>query len=444
MKAIITFATTCAVLCTVIVKGQTNPPQPPQPPVVSSHSDATSSSTSSSYSVTTTSDDDSNRGGNISISISDTDRSYSMSAKYPDSRISAVHDVIRKELGEGERVKNKERYQWILNKGDNEVYEVDLRGNRLSIDLDKDIAGNDLTKKFSNMGKLIRNAISGRDVDTQRQAQHLQREADRLQRDADRMRRESERMQREADRLKRDQTQLQEQVNVDAERYERDALKLAEEGMRIAEQASRLNRNAADNGGVSDVVEDMLQLSSTKMSIPFENVNKWTWPNAQNTLIQALLVNKTITSDSEVVFSRDRQGIFVNGIKMDKSNYSNYDRILLNTGIPIACDFTFYKKGNHIVIVDNMARIEPVLNDLQEQGFITNLNEKAEIEINGATAVINGKQLSNNQVSEINVLLRKRNIIPSPGKTIKISGVGNYTLGYTADKVHLGTWIAND
>jgi hypothetical protein len=107
-------------------------------------------------------------------------------------------------------------------------------------------------------------------------------------------------------------------------------------------------------------------------------------------------------------------------------------------------NFTFSKEGNHIVIVDNMARVEAILRDLKRRDIISNLDDKIEIEINGATALINGEQQSASTISEINRILKKRNIIPAPGKTIKISETGNYTLGYSRDKVHLGTWIAND
>lgn len=443
MKAIITFTTICALLCAAIVKAQTNPPKPPKPPVASSHSDTTSSSTSSSYNVTTTTDDDSNKGGNISISISDNNSSYSMSAKFPDNKISEVHDILRKELGQGERVNDKDRFRWESNISGDEVYKVDLRGNKLSIALDKDLADEDLVRKFKNMGKLIRNAISGKDVDAEREAQNLQREADRLQREADRMRRESERMQREADRLKENQDRIQRQVALNATRYERDALRLAEEGMRIAEEASRLNQDAVYGGGISDMVDQLLQLSRTKMTTSIQNINNWIWPSVQNALLKSLNNDNLITSGSEVVFSRDRNGIFVNGKKVNVKNQINYDRLLLDNGISMSNYFTFYKKGDHIVIVDNMARIEPVLNDMQRKGIIADLSAEIEIAINGATAAINGKEQASNQVIEINKLLNKHNIIGAPGKMIKISG-SSKTLGYSNGKAHLGTWIMKD
>ena len=75
---------------------------------------------------------------------------------------------------------------------------------------------------------------------------------------------------------------------------------------------------------------------------------------------------------------------------------------------------------------------------------IDNLSTETEITLNGTTVSINGKVLPRLQIAAINILLKKNNIIGAPGKALKISGVGNYTLGYSNGKAHLGTWIVTD
>lgn len=442
MKLIITFATTCAVLLTAVVNAQTNPPEPPAPPVVNGQNASNLNTTSSSYN-TRTHTRTGNKRDNIAISISDNNSHYNLSARFPENKISEVKRIITSELGNPAGTSGTKSY-WESSTGEDEVYKVAMRGNKLSVFLDKEVADENLITKIKNMGKLIRQAISGKDVEEEREAQHLQREADRLKREAERMRMESRRMQREAERLKEREEQLKEQNKQVASRYERDAAQLAEEYQRIAAEAERLNRNAINNGAVSDVAARLLKKSSTVMPTPFVNTNNWKWPGAQKALLEKLITDAIITSDSEVIFARNPNGIYINGTRMSPGTQMRYDRLLKTHGIAMIDFFTFYKNGNHIIIVDDQALIEPILIRLQSAGHIATLQTKTSIAINGATVKINGEHITSEKVSEINNILSENNVIGAPGKMLNILGPNNYSLGYTDKDAHLGTLVSNN
>ena len=172
----------------------------------STHSDKTSSSTNYSSS------DSDRQNSNVSISSSNTDDSYSFIAKYSGSKDSELKDLIIKEMGSNNLTSTNGKSRWIANSGDEEVYEIELRKGRLTMDVDKNIASPSLVKKIESLGKMAKTIITGKTeasekaAKMQREADRLKREADRMQREADRMKREEGRIQKNADRIKRENT----------------------------------------------------------------------------------------------------------------------------------------------------------------------------------------------------------------------------------------------
>ena len=403
--------------------GQTVP-TPPTPPVTH-----TTSSSTVSYSSTNSDD----YSGNVSIAISNTNRSYKFKAKFPSKRYTDLLSILKNELESKKMVKSGNSYTWISNADDNEVYNVEFTSKKLTIFLDKNVASATLIHKFEALGKTLKTAITG-NSDTKREAEELQREADKLLRDAERMQREATRIQQEAKRI--------EQANLKS--YQEDAMHIAEEAKRLAEKAANISTEASHKGAISAPLKTLLNSDKTFLSSTTQNANNYTWPTAQKELVSALLSDRIITSKDDIACNADHSGVYINGTKLNNHQIAKYKNILAKYNITKNNTFSFYKTNSNIVVLNANASLTNFLKNLKEKGYISSLKEKFLLEINGTNIKKNGKAISTKDLAIYNTLLLKNNIIPAPGKIIEITE-NAYKVGYTlSNKAHLGTWVTLD
>lgn len=393
---------------------QTEPPKPPTPP-----STTTSSRTSSNVSVITQSGDY-GKGGNTSFSVSNSNDEYNVKSRYPKNRYPAVKDFLMAEMGTKNMQANGKSIAWSLEGDADTVYEIELSESKLKIELDKTIASPDMTAKFEDMGNILRTLISGGN-----ERQEIQR----LERDADRARRDAERMQREAQRLK--------DMSV------RDAARLSREAALLEREADRLSRTSKRGGGIDGYVREVLRQPSTKYEFNTTGNNGWKWPEMQKALISELVKNGLVADGEDIVFVKEDNGIYVNGEKMGPAMWSKYNNLFRKYDFGRIGDISFYKQGNHIVVLDGPDDLEDLLEELEDEGLLKNSNSKSTIEINGASVIINGTKLSQSETERWNAVLHKERVIPAPGKTIKLDAK-SASLGYSFDKSTLGTWMKRD
>ncbi|RMB57637.1 hypothetical protein EAX61_11025 [Dokdonia sinensis] len=393
---------------------QTKPPKPPAPP-----SNTTSSSTSSNTSVITQSGNY-GKGGNTSFSVSNSNNEYRVKSRYPDNRYPAVKDFLMAEMGTKHMQANGKSIAWSLEGDDDTVYEIELSESKLNIELDKTIASPDMIAKFEDMGNILRTLISGGN-----ERQEIQR----LERDADRARRDAERMQREAERLRA--------MSV------RDAERLSREASLLEREAEKLSRVSKRSGGIDGYVRDVLREPSTKYDMNTSSNNGWKWPAMQNALITELVKNGLVSEGEDIVFVKEDNGIYVNGEKMGPAMWSKYNNLFRKYDFGRIGDISFYKQGNHIVVLDGPDDLEDLLEELEDEGLIEITKSKFVIQINGTSVVENGKKLSEAETKRWNTVLHKEGVIPAPGKTI-VMDKNSFSLGYSFDKSTLGIWMSRD
>jgi len=364
-----------------------------------------------------------------SVSIGISDESYMLRAKFPAEKFPDLEEVLMQEMNMDKMEISKGKQVWSSTSNGEEVYEVILSNTKLYMFLNKEIASSGLVNKFENLGATIRSLVASAQDEEIRQVEKLQREADRLRAEADRMQREADRIQKSATKSELDN------------RYLEDAERIAEEARRLAEEASELNMEASHKGGVSAMIKELLRENRTYYGKEVKNANNWTWPAAQKELISALLSEGLIKSEDEISFTKDETGGYVNGKKLTTDQMNRYSRIFSAYGLSKIGGFSFYKAGEHIVLITSNADIEGFLDDMVSHGHLSSKRAKVKLEINGISAFKGGVQVSENELLAYNELMLKNNIIPAPGKILEIMKPGSYKLGYTVGtKTHLGTW----
>lgn len=392
---------------------------------ISIHSDSDDNNTSYSYS------NSSKQDRNVSVSISNSDDSYTMRAQYPTNKYQEIKDVLVKEMNSKNHTTSNGKDLWNSTSNGDEVYEIVLKEDKLTIDLDKEIASSSLAEKFKTLGLTIRTIIVGKANESRREAERLQRDADRLRRDAERMQREAERMQREAEK----------QSQSISKNYRRDAKKIADEARKLASQALELNTTASHKGGISGDIRMLLGDSKTAYNANTKSSFNWTWPDAQRDIIDALKRENLIYTENDISFTYDESGMYANGIKLNTSQINTFNTIFYKHNMFKKYGFSFYASYNHIVLIDDGVALKDCIEALVSEAFISSKNEKVTFQINGHTAYKNGVQLSSTQLQKLNTLLLKNNIIPAPGKVIEIVKPDNFKLGYSIGKrKHLGTY----
>lgn len=396
----------------------------------------TPTTTTSTTTSTVTIDDD-DKDENISVSISHTDDDYKLKASFPKNREARLKELIQNTLGDKNLNIRKGYSKWS---NDEKVYEIKLTETTLLIWLDLNIASPNLIEKINVLGNDAKTIISG---------SHATVEKDRMQREADRMRREADRMQREAQRLEqqiaRETQRVEREVQRESERIQRDAKRIEREAKRLDVEAKRVEKEARHKGGVSSYIKRLLDDPKTTYTEPSGSDLNWIWPNAQKKLLSKLMSDGLITSTSEVTFTAEKDGMYVNGKELSETQYQTYSKMLRKAGVQTSADFSFYKKGNRIVVIGLNAKIKKVFNDLHSKGFIASADEATKLLIDGNSITQNGKKLSSNKVAAINAILRDNGIIPAPGKYIEMKKAGSYRLGYSVGtKGIVGTWIEED
>lgn len=401
---------------------QTNPPTPPPPPSseVSMHSDETK--TSSNYSYSESSDGDDGRSSNISVSTSSTDDSYTFKARHDGNKDVQIKALLLKEMGKNNLEVKNGKHTWVTNSGGEEVYEIKFSKGRLRIDLDKTIASAELEKKIVRLGKSARTIISGVS-DEKRKVALLQREAERMQRAADRMR-------REAVRLQKHQQRNQDRIKREADRLKR--------------KADRLEDNVRRSGVTSTAIQNLLDDNRTR----YDGINRgtaWVLPGLLPELTDAFIKDKLIDTGNEINVLKESNAMYVNGKQIAPSGMGTYHSIFRTYNVNGNFNFSFNKSNNHIVFIESAIAIEPILRDLEAEGFISSINKKLKLEINGDSVIRNGEELSVNAVNLINELLLRNNVVAAPGKVLEIRSSDNYQLGYNLDeKTFLGSWVMNN
>ncbi|WP_433991503.1 hypothetical protein U8527_02670 [Kordia algicida OT-1] len=296
------------------------PPLPPTPPSTSS-----SSSSSSTYSSSSN-----NSNEKTSISISYTEDDYKLRARFPKNRYEKLKNLIENTLGGKNMDIGKGYSKWS---NDEKVYDIKLTKKNLRISLDLNVASPDLIEKFKNLGEDAKIIISGSSVNIERE--RVQREADRIRVEAERMKREAarlerqyerqaaraeERAKREIERAKRMEARKKDQLKLEAKRIERDAKRVELEAKRLEREAKRIEEKARHKGGVSSYIKRLLDDPKTVYTTTPSGANlNWIWPEVQENLLTSLLKDKLITSTSEVTFTNEKDRMYANGNRIDRS-----------------------------------------------------------------------------------------------------------------------------
>ncbi|WP_298419511.1 hypothetical protein [uncultured Kordia sp.] len=419
-------------------------PTPPTPPSTSSVSKSSTQTESTS------------------ISISYTDEDYKLRARFPKNRYEKLKALIQNELGGKNMDIGKGYSKWS---NDEKVYYIKLTEKSLRISLDLTVASPELADKFSEMGKDIKMIVSGTNANDERV--RMQREADRMRSEADRMQREAERLElqvkrdakriqrekqrvkkeaeREIQRMAREEKRLAQRVEMEAKRVERDAKRIEMEAKRLDREAKRFEERARHKGGVSRSIKNLLNDSKTLYSGNSKSYNNWIWPAIQDRLIEKLKADKLVSSADDITFTSERDRLYVNGEQLSERQNESYRKMLMDAGIQPSSDFSFYKQGNHIVVIGLNAKIKKFFTDIHSKGFISSTDEAVKIFINGNSVVQNGTDLSADKVATYNAILAENGIIPAPGKYIEMKKAGSYRLGYSLGKNGIiGTWIEED
>lgn len=402
---------------------------------------ATAESKGTKSTTTYSISDSDNQNSNVSISSSSTSDSYSFNAKHSGAKDSELKELVIKEMGSNNLTKSNGKLSWVANSGNEEVYEIEIKKGRLSMDVNKNIASPSLVKKIESLGRMAKTIITGKTEASekaarmQREADRLKREAKRMQSEADRMKREEERIRRDADRIKREKTA----------HYQQDAKRFDEEAKRLASEADEMGLRARHLGGVSNTVRTLLRNEKTfYVQSSQNNGTNWVWPKVQEALIPELLSDGFISNERTVNFAMDNSGTYINGKKMSETNRTRYTKLFKNNGIGSNVDLSFNKEGDHIVIVESV-ELEGLAKELIKKGVISSLKDKTKFEINGNSVTKDGQSYSKSQVADFNKLLLKYRAIPAPGKILEFNGDGGYKIGYDlGSRTHIGTWVIKD
>ena len=104
--------------------------------------------------------------------------------------------------------------------------------------------------------------------------------------------------------------------------------------------------------------------------------------------------------------------------------------------------FTFYKTNNHVVLIDDNCKLTNFIDDVISKKILISPDKKVKLTLNGNSSYINGNEISEKKLKQLNTILLRNHIIPAPGKIFEIMKPGNYKLGYSLSNGsrHLGSW----
>ncbi|WP_103865160.1 hypothetical protein [Aquimarina sp. I32.4] len=90
-----------------------------------------------------------------SFAVIDTDKNLKIKIKFVKEKISNVKTYLIDQLGEENMNTDADEYSWEKGIDGEELYTVQLKGNRLRINIDKELASDKIIKKF----KVIRDEL---------------------------------------------------------------------------------------------------------------------------------------------------------------------------------------------------------------------------------------------------------------------------------------------
>ncbi|WP_103068675.1 hypothetical protein [Aquimarina sediminis] len=127
---------------------------------VSAQSSTTTTSQSSTQVTVSIDSDTEEESFSRSFVVIDTEENFRVKIRFMESMTSKVKSYLIDQFGEEKMIVDANTYFWKKEIEDEEIYEVRLKGNRLRINIDKDLAPNKLVKKFRQIGKELKSITS--------------------------------------------------------------------------------------------------------------------------------------------------------------------------------------------------------------------------------------------------------------------------------------------
>ncbi|GGX26107.1 hypothetical protein [Aquimarina muelleri] len=110
---------------------------------------------SSSVTVTIT-DDDEDKSYSRSFVVIDTERNYRVKVRFMESMKEKVKLYLIDQFGKENIIISSDTYLWKQEVDNDEVYTVQLKENRLRINVDKELASQKLIKKIKKVGEELK------------------------------------------------------------------------------------------------------------------------------------------------------------------------------------------------------------------------------------------------------------------------------------------------
>lgn len=120
----------------------------------------TTTTTSSSSVTVTITDDDEDKSYSRSFVVIDTEGSYRVKVRFMESMKEKVKSYLTNQFGKENRIISNDTYSWQQEIDDNQVYTVQLKENRLRINVDKELASHKLIKKIKQVGEELKTITS--------------------------------------------------------------------------------------------------------------------------------------------------------------------------------------------------------------------------------------------------------------------------------------------
>lgn len=113
----------------------------------------------SSVTVTITEDDE-DKSYSRSFVVIDTEGSYRVKVRFMESMKEKVKLYLIDQFGKENTILSNDTYSWKQEIDDDEVYTVQLKENRLRINVDKELASHKLIKKIKKVGEELKTITS--------------------------------------------------------------------------------------------------------------------------------------------------------------------------------------------------------------------------------------------------------------------------------------------
>ncbi len=120
----------------------------------------TTTTTSSSSVTVTITDDDEDKSYSRSFVVIDTEGSYRVKVRFMESMKEKVKLYLTDQFGKENTILSNDTYSWKQEIDDDEVYTVQLKDNRLRINVDKELASHKLIKKIKKVGEELKTITS--------------------------------------------------------------------------------------------------------------------------------------------------------------------------------------------------------------------------------------------------------------------------------------------